>query len=322
MGLGNARFNEIMRAYDEIRSKNEYKRKVRYEEICEKFPEYKELDKQVPMTASSALNKLLEGDVAGSLKIKAQLKVIAKKKKDILIKNGYPEDYVELKYECIKCKDTGYCDGNKCSCLKNKIIEILYEQSRLKERLQVENFHTLSEDFYSGENLKYFKSAVNICKTMVKEYPYTSTNILFKGEVGAGKSFLSCCVAKEFLDLGYSVLYMSATEMFDALGRQRFERDRSEWDNDDTIYVCDLLVIDDLGTELTNSFTKSALFELINRRIRDNKCTIISTNLNLNEICEEYSERIVSRIISSYKICNISSDSDIRIEKRKKISGY
>ena len=89
MGLGNAKFNEIMRAYDETRSKNEYKRKARYEEICERFPEYKKLDEQVPITASSALNKLLEGDMIGSMKAREHLKEIANRKKEILEENGY-----------------------------------------------------------------------------------------------------------------------------------------------------------------------------------------------------------------------------------------
>ena len=320
MGVSNIQFNELLKTYDETRKRNEYEMNARINEICEKFPEYEELDRQTPEVASAALNKLLAGDMEGSLKERERIKQIAKRKKEILEENNYPADYVELKYTCEKCKDTGYIKSVKCSCLKNKIVEILYEQSKLKERLMVENFHTLSEDYYTGENLQLFRSAVNICKMMVKEYPDRATNVLFKGVVGAGKSFLSCCVAKEFLDAGHSVLYMSATEMFDALGRQRFERDRAEWENDNTIFECDLLVVDDLGTELANSFTRSALFELINRRIRDNKCTIISTNLNLNEICDDYSERIVSRIISSYKLCNIMSDKDIRIEKRRKIA--
>ena len=152
---------------------------------------------------------------------------------------------------------------------------------------------------------------------MVNNFENKKENILFYGNVGVGKSFLSCCVAKELLDKGYSVLYFSSSNLFDTLASSTFGKDSKEnlYTSKEDIYNCDLVVIDDLGTELANTHVFSSLFSLITERILRNKSTIISTNRELTELKELYSDRIVSRIIENYNLCKMSGP-DIRLYKK------
>ena len=140
-------------------------------------------------------------------------------------------------------------------------------------------------------------------------------NIFFYGNTGVGKTFLSNCIAKELLDAGYSVIYFTAFQLFDILSKGVFEKDADAIAAHQNIFDCDLLIIDDLGTELSNSFTTSQLFLCVNERILRQKSTIISTNLNLEQIAEIYSERTLSRISSNYSFIKLFGD-DIRIKKR------
>ena len=128
-------------------------------------------------------------------------------------------------------------------------------------------------------------------------------------------TFLSNCIAKELLDAGYSVIYFTAFQLFDILSKGVFEKDADAIAAHQNIFDCDLLIIDDLGTELSNSFTTSQLFLCVNERILRQKSTIISTNLNLEQIAEIYSERTLSRISSNYSFIKLFGD-DIRIKKR------
>ena len=222
-----------------------------------------------------------------------------------------------MQYNCPACKDTGYIGGEKCSCLKKQILSVSYEQSNIAKLLETDNFSTLSEEYYEGEDLLHFREAVALCHNIVDNFESNKENLLLYGSVGVGKSFLSCCIAKELLDKGYSVLYFSSSHLFDVLAENDFRKDSKEnlYTSKEDIYNCDLVVIDDLGTEITNSFVFTSLFSLITERILRNKSTIISTNLTLKHLMDLYSDRIFSRITAKYKLCKLSGP-DIRIYKK------
>jgi DNA replication protein DnaC len=183
--------------------------------------------------------------------------------------------------------------------------------------LKTENFSSLSYDYYEGENLEKFKKAVQICQNFIKSFDKDYRNLFFYGTVGTGKSFLSCCVAKELMDMGKLVIYFSASQLFDTLSKSTFDKDSKEAVSgiSDDIYNCDLLIIDDLGTELTNSFVASQLFSCLNNRHLRKKTTIINTNLSLGELRDRYSDRIFSRITSNYEVCKLTGR-DIRVQKK------
>ena len=316
MALNNSQYDAIMREYDQMQSQHQYELSKRRDEIFEKIPEYEALTYSTPSFAMSCTIKAIAGDSSAVATAKEELQRIKARKQELLLQNGYPADYLEIQYNCSACQDTGYINGEKCACLKKRILSITYAQSNLSELLKKNNFDTISEQYYTGDDLLRFREAVSICHNMVDNFENEKESILFHGNVGVGKSFLSCCVAKELLDRGYSVLYFSSSNLFDTLANSTFGKDSKEnlYTSKEDIYNCDLVVIDDLGTELTNSLVFTELFSLITERILRNKSTIISTNLNLADLSNLYSERIISRIIANYKLCKLSGP-DIRIYK-------
>ena len=198
------------------------------------------------------------------------------------------------------------------------MITLLYEQSNICEMLRTENFDALSYEYYAGEDLSRFKNAVNTCRNFVKNFNSDYHNLFFYGTVGTGKSFLSGCVAKELIESGHSVIYFSATGLFDLLSKNSFDyKNRDELrETYADLYQCDLLIVDDLGTELNNQFVTSQLFALLNERHMGKRATVISTNLSLEELKNRYSDRIFSRITSNYEICKLSGQ-DIRMYKKR-----
>jgi DNA replication protein DnaC len=162
---------------------------------------------------------------------------------------------------------------------------------------------------------------VQTCRNFVRNFNSDYHNLFFYGTVGTGKSFLSGCVAKELIESGHSVIYFSATALFDLLSKNSFDHKNREDMRDAyaDLYQCDLLIIDDLGTELTNQFVTSQLFALLNERHMGKKATIISTNLSLEELRNRYSDRIFSRITSNYEICKLSGQ-DIRMYKKRMLN--
>ena len=160
------------------------------------------------------------------------------------------------------------------------------------------------------------KRAVAECERFIADFGTTSQNLLFYGNTGVGKTFFTNCIAKELLEKSYSVIYFTAFQLFDILSKGVFEKDADAIAAHQNIFDCDLLIIDDLGTELSNAFTVSQLFLCVNERILREKSTIISTNLNLVELRDLYSERTFSRISNNYNIIKLFGD-DIRIQKRK-----
>ena len=157
---------------------------------------------------------------------------------------------------------------------------------------------------------------MSICRSFINEFDQKYANLFFYGTVGCGKSFLSCCVAKELIEAGHSVIYFSAIGLFEFLSRYSFDHKNKEnlYNAFEDLYNCDLVIIDDLGTEITNSFVTSELFSCLNERHIRKRSTIISTNLSLGELRDRYSDRIFSRITSNYEVCKLSGQ-DIRMHK-------
>ena len=226
-------------------------------------------------------------------------------------------------YYCKKCKDTGYIGQEQCSCFHQAMIDYLYSGSNMAKILARENFQTFREDYYSDQMTKQglpsprrnIQKVVEHCKTFISRFP-NHDNILFQGSTGVGKTFLSHCIAKEIMDRGFTCVYMTAFQLFDTLAKHTFGKgkDMEQETSANLIFQCDLLIIDDLGTEMINKFVISQLFQCLNERLIQERSTIISTNLSLQEFRNTYSERIFSRIIENYSWQKIYGD-DIRFKK-------
>lgn len=318
MALTNSQHDSIMRSYEEKQNKSRKLLEERTAYVYQNVEGYRQLDESIASVSVSQGKKLLMGDDNALIELKNMIAEFSSMKKQLLVSAGLPEDYLKPVYTCPDCKDTGYIDHTKCHCFKQIEITMLYEQSGIREMLEENNFSTLSYEYYEGEDLQRFKNTVVTCKNFINNFNSDYHNLFFYGTVGTGKSFLSGCVAKELIESGHSVIYFSAAGLFDVLSRMKFDYKNAEELHNayEDLFQCDLLIIDDLGTEYTNSFVNSQFFSLINDRHLRQKAVIISTNLSLADFRDRYSDRIFSRITSSYEICKITGP-DIRMYKKK-----
>ena len=324
MALSNAQYDEIMRGYQNRQLSNRHLTQERQNAVFAKIPQLKSINDQIASLSVDAARKKLADDHNGYQLLKEKIKDLKEEKTVLLQCHGLDETMFEPVYTCADCKDTGYINGEKCHCFKQEVINVVYSQSNIKNILNQENFSHFTYEYYSDEeinpttglsSLDTAKRAVEECLHFIKDFDNKPKNLFFYGNTGVGKTFLSNCVAKELLERGNSVIYFTAFQLFDILSKGVFDRDADAIAAHQNIFDCDLLIIDDLGTEFANSFTTSQLFLCVNERLLRQKSTIISTNLNLNQMVDMYSERTLSRISSNYTLIHLFGD-DIRIQKK------
>jgi DNA replication protein DnaC len=326
MQLKNFQYNKILREYDKRQLENRHELEKRIKHIYSILPEMKEIDDQIVSNSIQSAKLSLMGDDNSLSSLADRNMDLSMRKIEILTENGYPSNYLMPTYQCEDCKDTGYINNEKCHCFKQAIVDLLYSQSNIKEIMQQENFSTFRYDFYTDSYIEEttnltplanIKKVVSSCKEYIDNFDTNYSNLLLYGNAGVGKTFLANCIAKELLDRSHTVIYLTAFQLFDILEKNKFNRDQEKVEaNEQFEYIldCDLLIIDDLGTELNNSFVTSQLYLCINERHLRKKSTIISTNLSWDNLNTNYSERIFSRIASNYRLLKIVGD-DIRIKK-------
>ena len=323
MSLYPNQLDAIMKEYDQIRLRNKELQQQRIQEVYQRIPGYRDTDDLLASTAVALGRARIRGAKEEILSLTEQIHQLSAKKKEILRTNHYPEDYTEPVYTCPLCQDQGYIGNEKCTCLKQKIVDYLYSQSSIKEVLEKENFSHFSYAYYSDtakdgkpSPRANMQSVVALVNDYIEHFPnIEKNNILFMGNAGVGKTFLSHCIAHELMNRAFSVLYLTSFQLFDLLKQHAFQKESLTQNTSvEHLFDCDLLIIDDLGTEMNNSFVSSQLFLCMNERLLRKKATIISTNLSLRQIAQAYSERILSRIMEHYQIFNIYGE-DIRLLK-------
>lgn len=308
MALSNGQVQEIQRILSERQLEAHRRYLEKREEIFRKLPELEELEEKVRAFSLSVAGEMQQGNREGLLQLKEEIGKLHKEKKALLEGAGYKiQDLEEEEHFCPLCQDTGYVDGKKCQCFLKLQGELLYRQSRMGAVLERENFSKFQlERFDNIEKLgqcgnktlrEYIKEIRDYLTNYCEEYPKNNRSILFTGSTGTGKTYFLHSIAKALLDRGVSVLYFTATGLF-----EYFSKRMREEDTEDYIEEVDVILIDDLGTEFSNSFTTSRFFALLNQRILDRKTMLISTNLNFKELRETYSDRVVSRFMSDYEI--------------------
>ncbi len=312
MALSNAQYNEIMRVYGDRQLKSFREQKARMEKVYREIPELERLDHAVAEESVKAAEAMLSGDRSLKDGLKNRIREIRMEKIRILKDHDLPEDYLEAHYECPDCKDTGFVNGEKCHCFRSMQLRLLYQQSNVTDIVKRENFGTFNLARFDNmeilpeangqTNRSYMGHVARYLKSWCEHFSENGGNIILMGNPGTGKTFLINCVTKELLDHGHSVIYLSSTDLFEGLGRSLREKNEGEEDISSAIMECELLVIDDLGTEFANSFTTSKLFYIINQRMVMKKSVMISTNLSFRNLQDNYSDRIVSRFMSDYEI--------------------
>jgi len=321
--------NEILKDYERKRMTNSRKKELRIKEVYEKIPRIREIDSEINRTGISMSRALLNGvgnpeEILENLKIK--LEKLKQEKAILLTENNIPMSYLDDEYDCTRCHDRGYMsNGTRCVCFKQQLINYAFSMSNLSNVLEKENFHTFNINIFSDKPYEdesvtpreNMMAILNVSEGFVINFDQENDeNLLFYGSTGLGKTFLINCISKALLNKGKMVVYQTAFKLVEILENMRFGEKASSRDQYNLIFEADLLVIDDLGTEMTNSFTNSELFNIINSRLLANKKTIISTNLSPKEIIERYDDRIFSRLFSKFSILHFYGH-DLRWETNK-----
>ena len=308
---------DILINYERKRDKADRLLEQRKNDVYKQIPEVKEIEDQINKVGLEMMKLVLKNPSNKetlSLEAKKKIQALTKKKQDLLDKWNVPKGYLEIQYECNLCKDRGFLpNGKKCNCLKQAIINESYKMSNLSRTLEKQNQCTYDDSIFSDEidpnsgisPRQNMQLILSDCDEFIYDFDKDNDkNLLFYGDTGLGKTFMSSYIAKELLDKGYLVIYQTAFKMFEIIEEYKFRNSDNHLSREDyeNLFECDLLIIDDLGTELTNSFTISELFIILNTRLLNGKKTIISTNLNPAQLGELYSQRIFSRIFDKFKM--------------------
>ncbi len=303
---------DLLRKYERKRDRNIGKKEKRVQEVYKKLPEVRKIDNQIMEIGLDLSRALLQEEDNPHLileKLKNKLESLKQERAILLTENNIPLDYTDQQFDCNHCKDTGFLPGGeKCNCFKQQLINHTYSMSNMSNILERENFQTFNINLFSNEPfedqektpMENMLHILSICESFVANFNNRGEeNLLFYGPTGSGKTFLINCIAKALLDKGNVVIYQTAFKLLEILEDIRFHNA----DNRDRVHLifdADLLIIDDLGTEMTNTFTNSELFNIINSRLLSGKKTIISTNFSPKDIMDTYDDRIFSRIFSKY----------------------
>lgn len=313
---------KILAIYDQIRQEEEADLRKRKAHIERTHPEIIDLEQKIGklcIELSISALKSIDNREQYLHDLKEKITDLRVKKSELLVSNGFDMDYLNLHYRCNKCRDTGFIGNTKCSCFKQKVVDIYYTGSELKGMLKTHNFDNFRLDYYpsrkseqeSESPRKNMEKILSKSMNFLKNFDTTDENLLFYGSSGTGKTFLSHCITKELINKGAFVVYRTAEELIKALKDIRFNNDSSL---EELLINCDLLIIDDLGTEQLSDFSKTELFNLLNTKLLKQKKMLVSTNLTLESLLKTYSERITSRLIGNFTLCKFFGD-DIRIKK-------
>ncbi len=270
-------------------------------EVHLKIPRLEAIDREIFLLGPKAIMLAVSKDLTKSKALQDKIKTLAAERIQILNEANIDFDYFSPKWDCSKCEDRGYIDGVKCSCLRAKLINMRYQNSNISALLSYQNFNTFDLNLYSDfeqndKSPRYYASlnykfAKNFCEHFSKAYE----NIFISGMPGTGKTFLCSCIAKDVLDKGFSVIYMTSYNLITEYNKIKFDKIDKSLDD----YVnCDLLIIDDLGSENRSDYNNSIIFQIINDRINRKKPIVISSNFSIKEIQNQYKGRIASRLSS------------------------
>ena len=302
--------------------------RLRHEEVYARVPALRRLDGQIAALVPRVAAAAADGPEALDALRRESLDLQARRA-ELLVENGWPMDYLDGSWDCPRCRDTGFVEGRMCSCLKR-----LYDQAQTRDlseliKLGSESFGTFDLGLYddrpdpaSGVAPRaQMETVFGICYDYALDFGRRRENYLFRGGTGLGKTFLAACIAREVARQGFSVVYKTAVEALGAYEDQRFERDAGASARADALVrrmgECDLLILDDLGTEMVTEFTRSALYTLINTRLVGRKKTVITTNLTAAQMEKNYTPQIDSRLEGEFQVLSFAG-SDIRILKKER----
>lgn len=298
-------------------------------ELCMKYPEFQFIESELAKTGYEIIGafSLPAGKAEKRLEeIRKKNGEMRKERTKLLKQLGLPTDYLDIKYTCNKCEDTGFLEERDdetgishgthlCSCHIDLLKKLSVEQMAKDTPLELSAFEDFDLNYYKkskdgAQNYKTMKAVFERCVKYAENFDLDSVSLYFYGRTGLGKTHLSLSIANEVIKKGYNVIYGSVINFLNKIEKEKFGRGES-FDTENLLIDADLLILDDLGAEFSTSFTLSVLYNIINSRICRGVPTIISSNLDLSELKSRYPESIASRIIGTYAAVNFAGD-DIR----------
>lgn len=323
--MSNSIFDEALKIIDERRTSAQSAATRRTEELKQKCPEFAETNAKLLGTSCKLIRLVLgeygENTDEALIKMRdANLKAQDDLKK-ILIANGYSEDYLDIKYTCPLCEDTGYVDGKRCTCLAEQVKKLSIEKLNSNSSINLYSFDTFELYYYNNQDRNVMSAILNYCIHYAQTFSPDSDSIFMLGDTGLGKTHLSLSIAREVIAKGYSVAYDSIVNYLTAIEKEHFGREDEggSYATLDTLMSADLVILDDLGSEYKNAFYASTIYNIINTRINKHLPTIISTNLSTEDFQKRYDDRIASRLFGIYTYLEFAGE-DIR--QIKKIKNY
>ncbi len=318
--------------YDAVTRKLEQKRlragreaEERRAEFYRRCPRAAEIERELSSTAVAAARAVLGGgDVSGALQRLKERNLAQQEELSRLLSScGLARDALEPHYACPSCEDTGYVDGVMCSCMKQELRREAYERLSSLSPLELSSFESFSLDYYSDVPVRgelsprrQMEAVLRYCRGYAARFSLSAPSLLMQGATGLGKTHLSLAIASEAIAAGYGVVYGSTPSLVSQLEKERFRPQRDEaGESERHLIGCDLLILDDLGTEFSTSFSNAAIYNILNSRIMVGRPTIISTNLSAKELEQQYSERLVSRIMGNHVRLEFLGG-DVRLQKR------
>ncbi len=314
------------------RERNLSEQQRRIQEVYRRIPEVEQIDSRMRAQMADVVRLTLSKGIGLEEKLHAlrdENLELQMKRAELLTANGYPIDYLDEIFSCGRCHDTGLDRGNICDCLKKRYNRELTEELSSLLKNGSESFENFDLSLYPSvpdspggwSPRDSMKPVFEGCRKFAMNFPDVSANLLLRGSTGLGKTYLSACIARVVAEKGYSVCYDSAASALEAFERQKFARDPAEAEAAGVrvrrMLSCDLMILDDLGTEMVTPMSLSALYTLINTRLNEKLRTIISTNCTDEDLDRRYTPQICSRIRGDFLELPFSG-TDIRLLKRKK----
>ena len=309
--------------HENQRREKEERFESRLQDVYSKVPAVRLLDAELRATMAELVGVAVGTGAEPQIdEIRNKNLKLQEERRNVLARAGLSEGYLDEEYMCQKCHDTGFMNTKMCKCLA-----AIYKQEQSASlsnlfKLGKETFETFNLSFYDATKAtdtsisprQNMEVIYEICVEYARKFGNKSMNLFFNGAPGLGKTFLSACIARVVADNGFSVVYDMASSIFAKFEDAKFQRtdDLESLRNETKRYLeCDLLIIDDLGTEMTTAFTISTLYEIVNTRLVTSRKTIINSNLTLMELNRKYSEQIMSRLEGEYQVLTFYGD-DIR----------
>lgn len=323
--------SRAMARFDEDKQRRARQFRERQQQLFAREPELADIDRRLRGTMSQIITRALKGGqdpVPAIHAIRDENLALQRRRGELLTSLGYPADYLEEKPRCARCGDAGFLpDGSMCACLRSYYArEQIAELSHMLD-IGSQSFDTFRLDYYSTDRGSLPRSPreaaqrnLEICQSFARDFRPGKQNLLLFGAPGLGKTFLSACIARVVSEDGFSVVYDTAGHIFSQFEAAKFRRDDVD-EPDESVercMACDLLILDDLGSELTTPFVQSALYTLVNTRLTADKQTVISSNLSMGQVRERYTPQIASRLEGEYRVLPFYGE-DIRLQRKQRL---